>query len=216
MEPKLIKIDRNGSKHYEGWVECDRCSGRGLYATGVCNGQLVITPVDGGICHKCLGKGKVLSKWIERTPEYQAKLDAKREAKWAKIRAEQEAEYEKIRAEREERERKEAEERAAEEARIKAEKAISQYVGEIGERIERKVTLKKRAYWDAKFGWLETTMYAITFRDEQGNALVWKTQNGCYDFNEGDELVLTGTVKKHSEYRDEKQTELQRCKLQAV
>lgn len=157
-----------------------------------------------------------MSKWIERTPKYQAKLDAKREAKWAKIRAEQEAEYEKIRAEREERERKEVEKRAAEEARIKAEKAISQYIGEIGERIERKVTLKKRAYWDAKIGWLETTIYAITFRDEQGNVLVWKTQSGCYDFNEGDELVLTGTVKKHSEYGDEKQTELQRCKLQAV
>lgn len=216
MEPKLIKIDRNGSKHYEGWVECDRCGGRGLYAIGTLNGQPVITSVDGGICHKCLGKGKVLSKWIERTPEYQAKLDAKREAKWAKIRAEQEAEYEKIRAEREERERKEAEERAAEEARIKAEKAISQYVGEVGERIERKVTLKKRAYWDAKIGWKEITMYALTFKDEQGNALVWKTQNGSYDFNEGDQLILTGTIKNHSEYRDEKQTELQRCKLQAV
>lgn len=213
MEGKLIKIDKNGSKHYEGWVECDRCYGSGFYTWGaVING----VPQYAGTCYKCDGAGKVLSKWIERTPEYQAKLDAKREAKWAKILAEQEAEEEKRRTEREERERKEAEERAAEEARIKAEKAISQYIGEIGERIERKVTLKSRAHWTARMGWLETTMYAITFKDEQGNALVWKTQNGCYDFEEGDQLILTGTIKNHSEYRDEKQTELQRCKLQAV
>ena len=216
MEPKLIKIDRNGSKHYEGLITCDRCGGRGLYAIGVHNGQPVITSVDGGICHKCLGKGKVLSKWIERTPEYQAKLDAKREAKWAKIRAEQEAEYEKRRAEREEQERKEAEARAAEEARIRAQKAISQYIGEVGQRIEVKATLTKRAHWDTTIGWKEVTMYAITFKDEQGNALVWKTQSGCYDFEEGDQIILTGTIKRHSEYKDEKQTELQRCKLQAV
>lgn len=84
----LIKIDRNGSKHYEGWITCDRCSGRGLYATGTINGQLRITPVDGGVCHKCLGTGKVLGKWIERTPEYQAKLDAKRAEKAAQRAAE--------------------------------------------------------------------------------------------------------------------------------
>lgn len=80
----LVKIDRNGSKHYEGMVTCDRCSGRGLFATGTVNGQLRITPVDSGICWKCHGVGKVFSKWIERTPEYQAKLDAKREEKCRK------------------------------------------------------------------------------------------------------------------------------------
>ena len=31
---KLIKIDRNGSKHYEGECECDRCQGRGQYWWG--------------------------------------------------------------------------------------------------------------------------------------------------------------------------------------
>ena len=80
MEKKLIKIDRNGSKHYEGYVQCDRCGGLGLFATGTCNGQLVITPVDNGICHKCFGAGKVWGKWIERTPEYEAVL-AERRAK---------------------------------------------------------------------------------------------------------------------------------------
>lgn len=98
MTAKLIKIDRNGSKHYEGWIKCDRCGGRGLFATAVVNGQPRITPVDGGICHKCLGKGKVWGKWIERTPEYEAKLAEKRAQRAEAKAAEQEA---KANAERE-------------------------------------------------------------------------------------------------------------------
>lgn len=88
---KLIKIDRNGSKHYEGLVTCDRCGGLGLFAIGTNNGQPVITTVDDGICHKCFGAGKVMGKWIERTPEYQAKLDAKRAERQAQKDAEREA-----------------------------------------------------------------------------------------------------------------------------
>lgn len=81
MEAKLIKIDRNGSKHFEGMITCDRCGGSGVYIWMVCNGVPVPTIVDNGVCHKCFGAGKVKGKWIERTPEYQAKLDAKREAR---------------------------------------------------------------------------------------------------------------------------------------
>ena len=97
MEAKLIKIDRNGSKHYEGAIVCDRCDGRGWFAIGSNNGQLVPSYVDNAVCWKCHGAGKVKGKWIERTPEYQAKLDAKRQAKL-------EAEQAKLEAEREERE----------------------------------------------------------------------------------------------------------------
>ena len=84
----LIKIDRNGSKHWKGMVTCDRCSGRGWFAIGVHNGQLVPSPVDNAVCYKCGGSGKVEGKWVERTPEYQAKLDAKRAEKAAKRAAE--------------------------------------------------------------------------------------------------------------------------------
>lgn len=87
----LIKIDRNGSKHWRGMVKCDRCSGRGLYATGNVNGQPRITPVDNGICHKCGGAGQVEETWIERTPEYEAKLAERREKARAKKAAEREA-----------------------------------------------------------------------------------------------------------------------------
>lgn len=87
----LIKIDRNGSKHFKGMVKCDRCGGRGLYATGTHNGQPRITPVDGGICHKCWGAGVVEETWIERTPEYEAVLKERREKAAAKKAAEREA-----------------------------------------------------------------------------------------------------------------------------
>lgn len=80
-EPKLVKIDRNGSKHFEGMIPCDRCHGTGRYGYY-------------GRCFKCGGTGEVYAKWIERTPEYQSKLDDKR-AKAAEKRA-QEAETKRL------------------------------------------------------------------------------------------------------------------------
>ena len=113
MEPKLIKIDRNGSKHYEGYAKCDRCGGGGIYKWGaVINGSSQYA----GTCFKCLGEGKVYTSWIERTPEYQAKLDAKRKARQEKRRAEEEAKYQAEKARREA-------EQAAREAQRAAEKA---------------------------------------------------------------------------------------------
>lgn len=210
---KLIKIDRNGSKHYEGLVECDRCQGRGLFATGVCNGELVWSRLDSGVCWKCHGQRFVPSKWIERTPEYQAKLDAKREAKYAAKRAEQEAEAARIEAERKAEEARREAERLAEEARIKAEKSISQYVGEVGQRITISATFDHSAWYTVRdpFG-REDTRYIHSFKDANGNKLVWKTGRGL-DLFDGEAVTLTGTVKEHSEYKDEKQTILLRCKI---
>lgn len=212
---KLIKIDRNGSKHFEGMVTCDRCQGRGWFATGTCNGQLVPSHVDNAVCWKCHGAGKVFGKWIERTPEYQAKLDAKRQAKIAEKQAQWEAEE----AERE-KQRKAAEEaeklaKEAEEARIKAQKAISQFVGTVGERITTTATFDHSAWFDFKLGgWMDQTMWIHTFKDADGNALIWKTSsNSLSDLQEGDQIQITGTVKEHSEYQDEKQTVLTRCKI---
>ena len=220
----LIKVDRNGSKHYEGFVVCDRCSGRGLFAIGTCNGELMITRVDDGICHKCFGTGKVFSKWIERTPEYQAKLDAKRKAKLEEQYAKQEAE----RLAHEESERKEREELAkaeAERARLEAErKAVSQHVGNVGDKFNMTVTYVRSASWEQpSYGWCGTeTCYAHTFKDESGNVLTWKTTSalGWWDDagrwnhpEDGAKVILTGRIKDHTTYREEKQTVLTRCKV---
>lgn len=218
MDAKLIKIDRNGSKHYEGMVTCDRCYGNGYYVVGILNGVPVLSPYDGGVCWKCGGTGKVKGKWIERTPEYQAKLDARREAKHR-------AEAEKRAKEQAEREAKEEAERAEREARMKAEKAISQYVGEVGKRITVKATYISSASFEIKSfrGYGTDTMYVHTFKDADGNKLIWKTssslgtwlENGEWQSHEyGENVDLTGTVKEHKEYREEKQTALNRCKLE--
>lgn len=220
----LIKVDRNGSKHFEGYIECDRCSGRGLYAVGVCNGQLMITRVDDGICHKCFGTGKVYSKWIERTAEYQAKLDARRVAKLAAQQAKLTEQREKLETER--REREEAERKEREElARLEAErKAVSQHVSNIGDKINLTVTYVRSASWEqpSYSGYGTDICYAHIFKDENGNVLTWKTttalgwtdSNGYWHHPEdGTAVILTGRVKEHTTYRDEKQTVLSRCKV---
>lgn len=218
MEPKLIKIDRNGSKHYEGLVECPKCGGSGLIIWCVRNGQPIPTIVDNGVCWKCGGTGKVKGKWIERTPEYQAKLDARREAKEAIWRAEQERIAAEREAERLAKEEQERIEREAEEARIRAEKAKSQYVGEIGERMTIKATYIHGIWFTVRsfYGFGDDTMYIHKFKDENDNVFVWKTGRGLGTILDGSAVTLVGTVKEHSEYKDEKQTVLTRCKVTEV
>lgn len=212
-EARLIKIDKNGSKHFVGEVTCDRCGGSGVYACRVENGQIIPHPAYNGVCLKCGGTGKVTAKWIERTAEYQAKLDARRQKREEARRAE----WEKKQAEIEAIRKAEAEERAREEARIKAEKAISQYVCEIGQKLNVKCTLDKKAWFEVRSfcGYGTDTMHVYTFKDVNGNKLVWKT-SAYVDVERGEPVELTGTVKEHSEYRDEKQTVLTRCKVKAI
>ena len=214
----LIKIDKNGSKHFEGYVECDRCQGRGQYWWGaMINGS----PQYSGTCFKCDGAGKVLSKWIERTPEYQAKLDAKRAAKHEAERAGREAKQAEIMAQR-------LKEKAEREAAEAARRAISQYVGKIGDKLTLKVKLEKKVNYTAPkyggYGMDTRTIY--TFADENGNKLIWNTsavlgrdcedERGSWDFIpvlEGDEVTIKATVKGFGAYMGERQTELQRVKL---
>ena len=229
MEAKLIKIDRNGSKYYEGLVTCDRCQGRGEYWWGAMTTDIgggEVRPQYSGVCFKCGGAGKVTGKWIERTPEYQAKLDARRQAKWEA----KQAEAERIRKEAE---AKAEAERLAEEARIKAQKAISQYVGEVGQRLTIKMVGHYSATFETRIGWKTETMHIHIMRDENGNAYKWATQNSLgyyvedekgwmidkgkrwswHSIEEDETFVIVGTVKDHSEYKDEKQTVLTRCKV---
>ena len=195
---KLIKIDKNGSKHYEEMMKCPRCGGYGKVVHHMENGQPSYNWTDDGICWKCHGQGKVLEKWIERTPEYQAKLDARRKAK-ADARAEY---YRKVNEEikaKEEAERKQIEE----------EKQRSQFIGEVGQKLEIKVEYIGSPFFESKFG----RTYIHQFKDESGNKLVWKS--GTVVLQEEHQMVtLKGTIKEHSEYKGEKQTILTRCNIE--
>lgn len=221
---KLIRVDKNGTKYFEGLVECDRCNGKGIYYIGVHNGRLLPSWVDKGVCFKCLGRGKIEGKWKEYTPEYEAKLEARRKAKaekWRREHAEEIARQEAERKAKEEAERlaKEAERLAkeAEERERLAKKAISQFVGQIGDKIDLDVILEKRAWFEIPSfrGFGTDTMHVYTFRDAKGNALVWKTTSGT-SAETGSRVHLKGTIKDHSEYDDEKQTVLTRCKVKEV
>lgn len=203
MNKVLIKIDKNGSKHYKGMVTCDRCGGKG---------GSDVWEMTGYTCYKCGGTGMVEATWIERTPEYQAKLDARR----AKRQAKKQAEFEARQADYEAKKRLAEEAEKAREAEIKAQKAISQYVGEAGDKIEMTVTYLGSPHWTTHMGWMEKTMYAHNFKEANGNKLVWKTESYPSCLTEGAMVLLKGTIKDHSEYDGEKQTLLTRCKIQEV
>ncbi len=209
----LIKIDRNGTKHFADDT-CLRCGGAGA------RNEWFFT---GSICYECGGTGHSRTRtWKEYTPEYEAKLEARRLLKKAKeagfetveawqsdIRAKEETE--RIEREREEeRKRIEAEHEAE---RIRAMKAVSQFVGEEGQKLNLKATYQFSAFFDTRLGWMEQRIYIHNFRDENGNAIIWKTQRGL-SLEEGQEVEITGTVKAHDVYKDEKQTALIRCKIQ--
>ena len=98
-------------------------------------------------------------------------------------------------------------ERAAKAARPKA----NVHVGEVGKRMTFEVTLDFVTGYDTAYGY--TTV--LKFRDAAGACIVWKASNtdlGRADVGKG--FKVTGTVKKHDEYKGEKQTMVTRCKVE--
>lgn len=202
----LIRIDRNGTKYWAGMVACDRCGGAG---------GADVWKFTGWKCYKCGGTGKVQGTWKEYTPEYAAKLEAKRQAQWEAQKqawAEEEAKRE---AERKAKEEAEAKAKAEEEARRAAQKAISNFVGAVGEKIEFDGILEKNVWFDVPSfrGYGTDTMHIYIFRDANGNALVWKTNKGL-GIENGTRVHVKGAIKDHNEYDSEKQTVLTRCKVE--
>lgn len=83
---------------------------------------------------------------------------------------------------------------------------ISEYQGEIGERLELFLTVEKAISLDSYYG--QSTMHIM--RDDCGNCYVWTTS--AKKWAENTEHHLTGTVKDHKLYRGVKQTILTRCR----
>lgn len=73
MEPIYIRTDKNGTKIYHDWT-CPRCGGAGMCDKWAYTGR---------VCFACGGTGKRARAKVvkEFTPEYWAKLEAKRIAK---------------------------------------------------------------------------------------------------------------------------------------
>lgn len=103
---------------------------------------------------------------------------------------------------------------------------MSEYLGNIGDKIELEVRLIGRHKYHTHFTYFGETNYIYTMEDANGNTLVWKTtslldvpvKNGEeIDFiRTGDMMRIKGTVKEHSEYKGAKQTVLARCKYTLI
>ena len=80
MEPIYVRTDKNGTKIYHDWT-CPRCGGAGFCDKWIATGR---------VCYACGGTGKRAAAKVvkEYTPEYWAKLEAKRQAADAKRMAE--------------------------------------------------------------------------------------------------------------------------------
>lgn len=99
---------------------------------------------------------------------------------------------------------------------VKPEFKQSEYVGEVGKRYEGKVILKAVRFWESKDPWGRPITTALYRFEQDGNIIVWKTTGFGLDskkYPEGAEMTIRGTVKEHTEYRDAKQTVLQRVKV---
>ena len=206
---ELIRIDRNGTKYYKGLVPCSRCGGYG---------GADVWKATGWTCYKCGGSGKELGSWKEYTPEYMEKLTAQRERrrlKWEQEHAEEIAEREREKQRRLEEQAEALRKQQEAEEQERQRKARSQWVGEIGEKITTPAVMESHAWFEAPSfrGYGTDVITVYTFRDDNGNALVWKTSSGGLEFIEGKRVTVTGTVKDHNEYREEKQTQLKRVKV---
>jgi len=83
-----------------------------------------------------------------------------------------------------------------------------EYVGEVGERQEFTLTVKKSVNFDGLYGY--STMYIM--EDEQGNTFVWTTTSKK-NLENGETYLIRGTIKDHRQYRGVNQTVLSRCTI---
>ena len=87
---------------------------------------------------------------------------------------------------------------------IEAKKAASEYVGEVGDRIEVKGTGRLITTHEGQYG----LSYLYLISDADGNTI--KYFGGKYLGDKGFEVSMVATVKKHEEYGGEKQTVINR------
>lgn len=97
-------------------------------------------------------------------------------------------------------------------------KAKSEYVGEIKERKEFEVIVEKVLEFEgSSFSYYSgpTTIQMVIMRDNDGNTIVTSYSGSNENFKnyEGQTIKLVGTIKDHKEYKDEKQTVLNRVKV---
>jgi hypothetical protein len=86
---------------------------------------------------------------------------------------------------------------------------ISNHVGTVGSKFTAQVSIVGKTAINGHYG----TTYLYRFIDQDGNKLSWFASKPAIDTEKVKDVTITGTVKKHDEYRGTKQTVLTRCKV---
>lgn len=87
-------------------------------------------------------------------------------------------------------------------------KKESNYIGTVGEKIESAATVRNIKEMSTMFG--NTSL--VEMEDDDNNILNWWTSTSL-DFKEGDEIIISGKVKKHDEFKGTKITTIKNCKV---
>ena len=265
MSWQLLRVDKNGTKY---WADdtCPRCGGQGGSDAWV---------YTGWTCYECGGTGKAYKARVikEYTPEYKAKLDARRLAKARAKSDERNAKffqqmgmnaegkawvvigntfeikdelkeagakfgildwhfdhpdngYECFEISIEEIAEKDIQyvwvlfddyfikKFIKEQKALHAPKTASEYVGNIGDKIEMRLTFKDAFAFETHFTYRGELNHIYKFADDNGNTFTWKTGKWL-ELDKGTQYTVKGTIKDHNEYKGDKQTVLTRCKVVA-
>lgn len=98
-------------------------------------------------------------------------------------------------------------ERVVGERLARAARGPGEHYGKVGERYELELTVERVVPIATDYG----AAVIATMRDVAGRAFMWRTAHAPGAV--GDRVQLRGSVKRHSEYKGEMQTELTRCKI---
>lgn len=105
-------------------------------------------------------------------------------------------------------------------AKARALKAKSEFVGNVGDRISVEVKSARTLYVKPGYGYYSPDTYVNEIVGTDGNVYVWSSQTcvenefASWFDEEEDALILTATVKEHSEYKGVKQTVVTRGRLE--
>lgn len=103
---------------------------------------------------------------------------------------------------------------------------VSEYIGNVGDKVSVKVTYLNSYTYSTNFG----SSYIHLFSDDNGNIFKWSTNSKLeytvkdnhsnysqwYYLDKGATIQLSGKIKDHNEYRNQKQTVLTRCKYEVL
>lgn len=92
-----------------------------------------------------------------------------------------------------------------------APKTDSEYVGEVGKKVELNAEYVKCYMFETHYTYSGELNFIYKFVTN-GNTLTWKTGKNL-DLEEGATYSIKGTIKEHKEYKGDKQTVLTRCKI---